>query len=299
MDGALCVSQTTADDLRHWVAVNDAVRERPFHVGWFHHGADIGSAAATRGLPDDATQTLAAVAARPTFLIVGTIEPRKGHLQAIDAFDQLWSQGLDVNLIIVGADGWRNVPESVRLTIPRIVARLQSHPERGRRLLWLNGPSDEYLEKIYAACRCLIAASEGEGFGLPLIEAARHRLPIIARDIPVFREVAGDHAFYFAGLEPRDLAAAVKHWLTLYENGAYPKSDTMRWLTWKQAVERIKNVLLGGAWEAVMPPAGGRGEPPANEEERSGEERNARYLRLRTGPKPWHDQNAITSRLRV
>lgn len=41
---------------------------------------------------------------------------------------------------------------------------------------------------------CLIAASFGEGFGLPLIEAAQHGLPIMARDIAVFREVAKEYA---------------------------------------------------------------------------------------------------------
>ena len=43
----------------------------------------------------------------------------------------------------------------------------------------------------------LVAPSRGEGFGLPLIEAAQHKLPIFARDIPVFREVAGENAFFF------------------------------------------------------------------------------------------------------
>ena len=47
-----------------------------------------------------------------------------------------------------------------------------------------------------------LVASEGEGFGLPLIEAARHKPPIIARDIAVFREVANGHVLYFAGREP-------------------------------------------------------------------------------------------------
>ena len=65
------------------------------------------------------------------------------------------------------------------------------------------------LEKVYAASTCLISASEGEGFGLPLIEAAQHKIAIIARDIPVFREVAGDHAFYFNGNESTDLPKAI------------------------------------------------------------------------------------------
>jgi glycosyltransferase involved in cell wall biosynthesis len=133
------------------------------------------------------------------------------------------------------------------------VARLRSHPEWGRRLFWVKGPTDEYLEKIYAASSCLIAASEGEGFGLPLVEAARHKLPIMARDIPVFREVAGEHAFYFAGEKPDALAHAVKEWLTLYHRGKHPKSDTMPWMAWAQSVERLQKILLGGDWYASIP----------------------------------------------
>ncbi len=138
-------------------------------------------------------------------------------------------------------------------TIPQIVARLRSHRERGQRLFWVNGPSDEYLEKIHAASSCLIAASEGEGFGLPLIEAARHGLPIIARDIPVFREVAGEHALYFTGEKPDALAQAVKEWLTLYQKGKHPKSGAMPWMTWAQSVECLKATLFAGDWYASIP----------------------------------------------
>jgi glycosyltransferase involved in cell wall biosynthesis len=275
-DGALCISRTVADDLRSWAEHSGWSRQRPFRIGWFPLGADIANAAPSQGLAQDAPQTLAAFAARPTFLMVGTIEPRKGHLQVLDAFDQLWSQGVDANLAIVGAEGWRNVPPHMRRTIPEILARLRSHPERKRRLFWVNEPSDEYLEKIYAASTCLIAAAEGEGFGLPLIEAARHRVPIIARDIPIFREVAGGHAFYFTGLQPEALAAAIKEWLTLYGNGNYPKSDAMPWMTWAQSVERLKDVVLRGDWYASISSESrqdpGRRERPGEREQGVGAE---------------------------
>ena len=70
----------------------------------------------------------------------------------------------------------------------------------------------------------MIAASEGEGFGLPLIEAAQHRLRIVARDLAVFREVAGEHATYFKGEKPSDLAKALKAWLECFENNKLPES---------------------------------------------------------------------------
>lgn len=267
-DGALCISRTVADDLHDWAQRRLHSRLRPFRIGWFRLGADIANAAPTRGLPGDAAETLAAFAARPSFLMVGTIEPRKGYVLVLDAFDQLWSEGVDVNLIVVGAEGWHDLRRAMRRSIPQIVARLQSHSEGGRRLFWLNGASDEYLKKIYASSSCLIAASEGEGFGLPLVEAARHGLPIMARDLPVFREVAGQHAFYFAADKP-DLAAAIKEWLQLYHKGKHAKSAAIRSVTWAQSVEQVKDILFKSDWYASIPSTDlepTKQEPPADRE---------------------------------
>ncbi|MEX0450046.1 hypothetical protein V6X63_09840 [Spiribacter sp. 221] len=49
------------------------------------------------------------------------------------------------------------------------------------------------------------------------IEFAQHKLLIIVRDIPVFREVAGDHAYYFDGKGSEDLVVTIKKWLALYD----------------------------------------------------------------------------------
>ncbi len=88
-----------------------------------------------------------------------------------------------------------------------------------------------------------MSASEGEGFGLPLIEAARYDLAVIARDIPVFREVAGAQAYYFAGTEGADLAGAVRDWLDLYATGQHPQSGEMRWHTWHHNAEHLLAAL--------------------------------------------------------
>jgi glycosyltransferase involved in cell wall biosynthesis len=72
---------------------------------------------------------------------------------------------------------------------------------------------DEYREQVHSACTCLIAARIKASFCLPLIEAARHGIPIVARDIPVFCEVTGDCAFYSSGDTLRGLATALKTWL--------------------------------------------------------------------------------------
>lgn len=244
-DGAICISRTVADDLAVWLA-NNIEREglRPYHVTWFHLGADVANSAPVFGFPHNAEWMLKKLSSRPSFLMVGTVEPRKGYLQTIKAFSELWERGEEVNLVIVGREGWRGLPSEMRRNIPETIDCLRSHPELSEHLFWLEGISDEYLEEVYAASSCLIAASEGEGFGLPLIEAAQHKLPIIARDIPVFREVAGEHAYYFKGSNADDLAVAVRNWLQLYQENRHPISDCMPWLAWRESAEQLKCALL-------------------------------------------------------
>lgn len=232
-DGAMCISQAVGDELQAWMDENAPKRERPFRIGVFHLGADIDQSVPTTGIPEDPAMRIEALQANPTFLMVGTLEPRKGHLQTLDAFELLWQQGVQANLVIVGKHGW---------LVEDLASRLLNHAERGKRLLWLEGASDEYLEHLYQQCDCLIAASYGEGFGLPLIEAAQHGLPIIARDLPVFREVAGEHAWFFAGTDARNVADSIAAWLALHAAGEHPTSVDMPWLTWKGSAQQ----LIGG-----------------------------------------------------
>jgi glycosyltransferase involved in cell wall biosynthesis len=246
MDGALCISRSVADELHDWLQVFGEKRKQPLAVDWFHLGADVDNSNPTRGLPSDAPQTLRSLTDRPSFLIVGTIEPRKGVLQTLHAFDQLWAQGVECNLVIVGKEGWKPVPEHLRGDIPQTVQALQTHPELGKRLFWLEAISDEYLEQVYAASTCLIAASYGEGFGLPLIEAARHGLPIVARDIPVFREVTDEQALFFNdSRQPEVIAQAISEWLALYRQDKHPRSDALPHLTWAISARNALDIILG------------------------------------------------------
>ncbi|MDO6746303.1 glycosyltransferase [Gilvimarinus sp. 1_MG-2023] len=233
-DTAICISSTVANELHDWV-VNNVTdnRERP-DISWFHLGSDIDTSCPTMGLPNTADKVLEQINRIPSFIMVGTVEPRKGHEQVLKAFDILWSQEVDINLVIVGKEGWM---------IDSLATRLRNHPEQGKRLFWLESISDEYLLKTYEASTCLLAASLGEGFGLPLIEAAQHNKPIIARNIPVFKEVAKDHAFYFSGSEPQALSEAVQRWLRLYQNGEHPASTKLPWLTWRESAQSLSQIL--------------------------------------------------------
>ncbi|MCD6389416.1 MAG: glycosyltransferase, partial [Desulfobulbaceae bacterium] len=234
-DGAVCVSKATADAFGDWLGQNNVRRSPNFQLDWVHIGGDLENSQPSCGMPENAGQALDSMNSRPTFLSVATLEPRKGQQQIIDAVELLWEEGADVNLVFVGQQGWK---------VESLVERLSQHPEKDQRLFWLRGISDEYLEKIYAVCTCLVAASINEGFGLPLVEAARHNIPIIARDIPVFHEVAGACAHYFSGESAHDLSAALKEWLVLYRDERHPKSDLLRWSTWEESAEKLKEALV-------------------------------------------------------
>lgn len=237
--GVICISRAVADELAERLEGKQSTRVRPLRIGYFHLGADIVASFPTGGFEEEFEEHLHALSKRPTFLMVGTVEPRKGHAQAIAAFEQLWAAGVEINLVIFGKLGWG---------VESLVEHLGNHPERGKRLLWFDGGSDEMLLCMYKHATSLLMASEAEGFGLPLIEAAQHGLPIIARDLAVFREVAGEHAFYFRGLAPEDLASAVRTWLALRERGAAPTSNAMPWLTWEQSAAQLLDVILNGNW---------------------------------------------------
>ena len=94
--------------------------------------------------------------------------------------------------------------------------------------------------------------SEGEGFGLPLVEAAQHGLALIARDLPVFRELAGEHAFYWQGSgEPLD--ATIEAWIGLHALGLHPRPQGLAWLGWEDSTRALLAAVLGAGAELGPP----------------------------------------------
>lgn len=242
-DRLICISQSVAEDFAEWASAN-LVQTPSVHFN--HLGSDFAS---HRDSGDDPQNLPAAIKQAvedfPTVLMVGTIEPRKGYLQAISAFEALWSQGVAINLLIVGQEGWKGLSDNDRRTIPRIVSTLREHRQLNKRLFWSEGVDDHQLAYLYRKANCLLAASEGEGFGLPLIEAARKGLPILARDIPVFREVLGDAAFFFEAASSLELADAIKRWLSSDSKRASSTSSSTHsaFVTWRRSAENLINFL--------------------------------------------------------
>lgn len=242
-DGLLCISRSVADEAYDWLQHYGERREVALEIDWFHLGADSENSTRSVGIPDSAKHTLSALKERPSFLVVGTIEPRKGLRQVLDAFEKLWDGGAAINLVLVGKLGWM---------MDEFATKLRSHRELNRRLFWLEAISDEYLELIYQSSRCLIAASKGEGFGLPLVEAANHRLPVIARDIPVFREVANSSAYFFEDTDDANSVVEAIRYFISSKRKKYRKKIPYSWSETSNDL-LIKTQSAGPAYRSWMP----------------------------------------------
>lgn len=144
-------------------------------------------------------------------MMVGTIEPRKGHSDVIDAYEELWRQGANERLVIVGKPGWN---------VANLLVRITTHPELGKNLFWFNDVDDDELDQLYSVCCGVILASYGEGFGLPVIEALGHGKPVLARNLPIFRTHLDHGVSYFAAdASATQLASTLTTWLKCVTEG--------------------------------------------------------------------------------
>ena len=150
---------------------------------------------------------------RPYFVAIGTIEGRKNHILLLKLWQRLVAElGPEAPiLLVIGQRGWE--AESA-------LELLDDRDQRNGAVREIPGADDEELASWLAGARALLMPSFAEGFGLPVIEALQAGTPVIASDLPVFREIAGDIPTY---LDPSDATAweaAIRDF-----SGATPERD--------------------------------------------------------------------------
>ncbi|MGJ0426681.1 glycosyltransferase family 4 protein [Methylocystis sp.] len=223
-DAAVCISESVAHELKaHLTGLPQPVR---MPVGWFQLG---GNFRYSKTLPVGADVTAITQTSSPIFLSVGTLEPRKGYHVSLDAMESLWKQGIDAHFVIVGRYGWMSEV---------LQRRILEHEEHRKRLHWLQNANDAELHYLYSSAHALVFASLAEGFGLPIIEAANDGLPVIASDIPIFREVGGENISYFRALDSSDLARKLLEAVTKERQ---PKKIEVP--DWSQSTQKLLDMI--------------------------------------------------------
>lgn len=245
-DGILTDSKAVSDDIIEYIKEGHSIQlHHPVKLGYFHNGVDP-----RREWKENSVvaQSISDFFASEVFLMVGTVEPRKGHEVVLKVFEKLWSEEFQGKLCIIGHVGWN---------MGKFVGVIKEHKQYGDKLLFLEGASDDVLQYAYKNATALIQASAGEGFGLPLIEAGSYGLPVICSDIPVFHEVAGENAIYFDRSHPETLEKIISEYNDMLERGLVPDSNQIQSVSWRECARRVANVMLGDAsWYRELTPEG-------------------------------------------
>lgn len=232
-DGILCDSKWVDEDIIAYCHENKIIpHEHDVKIGFFHLGPNSFEKKKVQAINNAIVQFMQDK--NLVFIMVGTIEPRKGYEMVLETFEKMWDEGFESKLCLVGHVGWNMMP---------FVDYVKKHVENGNRLAFFEAVNDTELEYIYNNADALIQASYGEGFGLPLIEAGHYKVPILCSDIEVFHEVAGEHAMYFKTGDTKSLQDKIWEFIKLKENGNAPDSSVIDYVSWEETAEKVYDMI--------------------------------------------------------
>ncbi|MBB3897035.1 glycosyltransferase family 4 protein [Roseococcus suduntuyensis] len=140
--------------------------------------------------------------AAPYVVMVGTIEPRKNHLLALQMWRQFAREGQPgtPRLRIIGRRGWDNED----------VFRMLERVDFGGLVEECGRLPDPEVARLVRGAAALLSPSFAEGYGIPVAEALACGTPVIASDIPPAREVGGHVPEFFHPLDFHGWSGAVR-----------------------------------------------------------------------------------------
>jgi glycosyltransferase involved in cell wall biosynthesis len=225
-DRIIAVSEATASDLQDYYGVASK------KISVIYHGADGDSIV----WMDDAER--ASVRRRwrlpeRFLLFVGTLSAHKNVINTIKAF--LKVQDVDLELVIVGKPGD---------SYSDVIAFLEQCPRKDKiRLCGYLERTD--LEGFYQLATMFLFPSLHEGFGLPVIEAMKRRLPVLTSDNSSLRELFIDSAALVNPSDSDDIARGIKRILSdePYRTNLVKEGERkVQTLTWKKTAEQTRQL---------------------------------------------------------
>lgn len=134
-------------------------------------------------------------------LHIGTLQPRKNPLGVVEAYLQLPEAiRKEYSLVLAGGWGWKS---------DDIKEAVQEAQRKGENIITTGYYDFADVNALYQQAAACIMFSHYEGFGMQALEAMASNTPVIASNIPVFREIAGDAALYTRANDPADLSEKI------------------------------------------------------------------------------------------
>jgi glycosyltransferase involved in cell wall biosynthesis len=174
-------------------------------------------------------------------LFVGTLQLRKNVIRLIEAFERAYFP--DWKLVLAGAPGGYGGSE---------IAERIKNSRYGDKIEVTGYVAREELERLYLRASIFAFPSLDEGFGIPVLEAMSHGVPVLTSNRPALSEIAGDAAVLVDPLETDAIAGQLK---TLMQNSELRQQlrkkgrEQARQFTWSRAVRETYAVyreLAGG-----------------------------------------------------
>lgn len=231
-DARLCVSGAVAAEVTRDYGLAPTV---------IPNGVDAARFARAAGLDGAADRARWRARLGRYVLALGGIEPRKGTVDLLEAFALLRADHPDLSLVLGGGETLFDY-RPYREAFDRRAAELGITP------VVLGTLADDEVPSLVAAAAALGFVSTKEGFGLAAMEALAAGVPVVARNLPVTREVFGDRVTYavdvpqiaaalaaaVAGASPVDLAAG----RALAERHSWARAAAAHELFYERVVER-------------------------------------------------------------
>lgn len=166
---------------------------------------------------------------RRYLVFVGSLDPRKNLRRLLDAHRDLRARDPETPDLVLAGPAGREVG---------LAGRPGVHLTG-----WL---SDEELASLVTGAAALVLPSLDEGFGLPALEALAAGRPVLAADIPVLREVAGEHAVYAAPTDVDALAEGLRAVLAIADDPSVraDRQRHARGFTWARTADRSLDAYI-------------------------------------------------------
>ena len=224
-DRMVFVSQTASDCIGKVLGLPEARR------AVVHHGIDL-----ERWRPTGAPAPLA----RPYILSVGSIYRYKNYVRLIEAYVELVRRRAGVpDLVLIGGVHDAEYADSMRVACNAAGAAAS-------RIHFVEETPYAEVPRWYAGASMFVFPSLLETFGLPVLESMASGVPLVASDLPVFREIAADAALYADPYDSRSLATAMEEVLfrpdaaeVLVKRG----HQRVRDFTWRDSVIKLLRVF--------------------------------------------------------